>query len=146
MVMLRTGLLALLLGILAPLNALADMVEDQVKAAYAEWEAAFNKADAKSVAGFYTQDALLLPPTHEVVEGGAGREKFFSGLFSGGVSNHKLELIRASGDDKVIVAAAKWSAQGKDASGKPATFSGIAMHVFEKQADGSWKLKMHTFN
>ena len=46
----------------------------------------------------------------------------------------------------MIVAAAKWSAQGKDASGAPASFGGVATHVFEKQADGTLKLKLHTFN
>jgi ketosteroid isomerase-like protein len=42
--------------------------------------------------------------------------------------------------------AAKWSASGKNDKGEPATFSGIATRVFEKQPDGSLKLKLHTFN
>jgi ketosteroid isomerase-like protein len=36
--------------------------------------------------------------------------------------------------------------KGKDKDGKPATFSGIATHVFERQADNSLKLRLHTFN
>jgi ketosteroid isomerase-like protein len=35
---------------------------------------------------------------------------------------------------------------GKDDKGQPATFSGVATHIFEKQPDGSLKLKLHTFN
>ena len=64
------------------------------------------------------------------------------------MTGHKLELIEVEGDgsDELIVAAAKWSAHGKDASGAPATFGGVATHVFEKQPDGSLKLKLHTFN
>jgi ketosteroid isomerase-like protein len=38
------------------------------------------------------------------------------------------------------------SAKGKDKDGKPATFSGIATHVFERRSDGSLKLRLHTFN
>ena len=34
----------------------------------------------------------------------------------------------------------------KDASGNPATFGGVATQVFEKQPDGSLKLRLHTFN
>ena len=117
-------------------------------AAYQAWDAAFATGDAKAIAAFYTDDATFLPPTHDVIEGPAGVEKFFAGLLGSGVTGHKLELIEVEGDDDgdMIVAAAKWSANGKDASGAPATFGGVATHVFEKQDDGSLKLKLHTFN
>ena len=125
-----------------------DQMRSKVAAAYAAWDAAFGTGDARKVAACYTDDAVLLPPSHEVMDGPAGVEKFFGGLFANGVTGHKLELVRVIGEDgaAMIVAAAKWSAQGKDASGAPATFGGIATHVFEKQADGSLKLKLHTFN
>ena len=119
---------------------------NDVKAAYAAWDAAFNKGDAKVVAGFYTEDSLLLPPGHDIIKGPASVEKFFAGLFANGVTAHKLELIEVEGDAKLVAAAGNWSAAGKDANGTPTTFSGIATHVFAKQADGSLKLKLHTFN
>ena len=137
----------LVLGIsLSPVVAFAASIEEEVKAAYAAWDAAFNKSDAKAVAAFYSADATFLPPTHDVIEGPAGVEKFFAGLFGAGVTGHKLEIIKASGADKLIVAAAKWSAKGKDASGAPTSVGGVATHAFEKQADGTLKLKLHTFN
>jgi ketosteroid isomerase-like protein len=55
-------------------------------------------------------------------------------------------VIDAGGDDKVVYGTAKWSAKGKDKDGKAADFSGIATHVFERQADNSLKLRLHTFN
>jgi uncharacterized protein (TIGR02246 family) len=123
--------------------AFAASAEDDVKAAYSAWDAAFNKGDAKAVAAFYTSDAVFLPPSHEVVKGPAGVEKFFAGLFANGVTNHKLELIEvvASSAD-TAVGAAKWSVKLKDGSAG----GGIATHAFQKQPDGSLKLKLHTFN
>jgi hypothetical protein len=44
-----------------------------------------------------------------------------------------------------VVAAARWSADGKDASGADQPWGGIATHVFERD-DGALKLKLHTFN
>jgi uncharacterized protein (TIGR02246 family) len=130
-----------------PLGAFEASADDQVVAAYAAWDQAFNTGDATKVAAFYTDDAVFLPPTHDVVEGPAGVEKFFAGLLGSGVSGHKLELIEVTGaDNDMVVAAAKWSAQGKDASGAPVTFGGVATHVFERGSDGSLKLKLHTFN
>ena len=73
-------------------------------------------------------------------------EKFFAGLQSSGVMDHKLELIDAGGDDKIAYGTAKWSAKGKDKDGKPAAFNGTATHVFERQTDNSLKLRLHTFN
>jgi ketosteroid isomerase-like protein len=137
---------ALLLLTATPVGSFAADLKSDVTAAYAAWDAAFNKGDAKILATAYLPNAKLLPPTHEVASGPAAIEKFFAGLHENGVTDHKLEVIDAGGDDKVVYGTANWSAKGKDKDGKPATFGGIATHVFERQADNSLKLRLHTFN
>jgi uncharacterized protein (TIGR02246 family) len=144
-----TRRIVLALAVLAGLGlgvARADTPEADVKAAYAAWDAAFNQGDAKAVAAFYTEDALFLPGSHDVIKGPAGVEAFFAGLFANGVTGHQLELIEVSASGDLVVGAAKWSAQGKDAQGAATSFGGIATHVFDRQADGSLKLRLHTFN
>ena len=116
--------------------------EADVKAAYEQWNEAFNSGDAAKVAAAYTDDAIFLPPTHDVVEGPDGVQAFFDGLFKNGVTGHDLEIIDVMEGGNEIVAASKWSAKGGDGS----DIGGIATHVFEKQDDGSLKLKLHTFN
>ena len=81
-----------------------------------------------------------------VLTGPAEVEAFFAGLFESGVSDHTLDIIEVGGDGRIVYGAAHWSLQGKDADGTPQTFSGIATHVFERQEDGTLKLKLHTFN
>lgn len=130
----------------APAVSLAADAKSDVEKAYAAWDTAFNKQDAKGLASDYVSTAKLLPPTHQVVSGPAEIEKFWAGLFAGGVTGHKLEVIDAGGDDKVVFGTAKWSATGKDKDGKPSPLSGLAMHVFERQADGTLKLRLQTFN
>ena len=122
------------------------MADEQVKAAYAAWDEAFNNGDAKAIAAFYTDDALFLPASHDVLEGQVDVEKFFAGIFGMGATDHKLELIKAEEKGDVIFGAARWSAKGKDANGADQPWGGVATHVFEKQADRSLKLKLHTFN
>ena len=140
----RPAVLLLLVGLLAPVAAYAASLDEQVKTAYSAWDAAFNKGDPKALAALYAEDAVLLPPskTHDVIKGPAAIEKFFASLFAAGVSGHKLELIEANGDGNLAVAAANWSAKGKDG----ASLGGIATHEFAKQADGSLKLRLHIFN
>jgi ketosteroid isomerase-like protein len=130
----------------APTVSLAEDAKGAVGKAYTTWDAAFNKHDAKAIAASYVTDAKLMPPTHQVASGPVEIEKFFAGLFANGVTGHKLEIIDAGGDDKVVFATAKWSATGKDKDGKPMPLSGLAMHVFERQADGALKLRLQTFN
>ncbi|MBI5260453.1 MAG: DUF4440 domain-containing protein [Bradyrhizobium sp.] len=125
---------------------LAPDVTAEIAASYAEWDLAFNKADTKAVAAAYVSNAKVLPPTHEVISGPAEIEKFFAGLFSSGFTDHALTIIDAGGDEKVAYSTAKWSARGKGADGSRQAFGGIATHVFERQADGSLKLRLHTFN
>jgi ketosteroid isomerase-like protein len=119
---------------------------DEVAAAYAAWDAAFNQADAKGIASAYLPHAKLLPPTHAVLSGPAEIETFFAGLLANGVADHRLQIIDAGGDGQVVYGAAKWTATGKKADGGPQSIGGIATHVFECQPDGSLKLRLHTFN
>lgn len=143
---LRIATLAVSIALLMPIAVQAGSLEEDVSAAYAKWDAAFNETDAKSLTTFYTEDTLFLPASHDIIKGPSGVEEFFAGLFANGVTGHKLELIEAISEGDLVVSTAKWSAEGKDDAGAPATFSGIATHVFEKQDDGSLRLKLHTFN
>ena len=142
----HSSVLAVFLLAAAPAASLAEDAKGAVEKAYTAWDAAFNKHDEKAIGASYVSNAKLMPPTHQVASGPAEIEKFFAGLFANGVTAHKLEVIDAGGDDKVVFATAKWSATGKDKEGKPAPLSGLAMHVFERQADGSLKLRLQTFN
>ena len=139
--MLRAAILVLVAGLLVPSLAQAASLQEQVSAAYRAWDAAFNKGDPKAVAAFYAEDAVILPPTHDIIKGPNEAGTFFAGLFAAGVTGHKLEVLEANGDEDLIVAAARWSARGKDGP-----LGGIATHEFARQADGSLKLRLHTFN
>ena len=141
MLMLRRAVFVLLAGLLMPAAAHAASLNEQVKAAYATYDATFNSDNARALAQLYTENALLLPPSHDVIKGRAGIRKFFAGLFAAGVHDHKLELIYANGQGGVIVAAARWSAKAEDGS----SLGGIAVHEFVRQG-GKLKLKLHTFN
>jgi ketosteroid isomerase-like protein len=141
MLMRRTAMLTLSVGLLAPAMASAASSDEQIRAAYAAWDAAFEKSDAKAISAFYTNDALFLPPSHDILRGPAAVEKFFAGLFTAGVTGHKLDLIEANGTPDLIVATAKWTARSKDGP-----MGGIATHEFNRQTNGNLKLKLHTFN
>jgi uncharacterized protein (TIGR02246 family) len=123
-----------------------DKLRREVAAAYEAWDAAFNRGDPKAVAAAYLRDAKFLPATHDLLTGPVEIEEFFAGLLANGVSGHALRIIEVGGDGHLVYGAAHWSATAKGEDGTPQQAGGIATHIFERQNDGSLKLKLHTFN
>ena len=142
MLALSRAIVVLAIALLAPVAAQAASLAQQVKAAYASYDAAFNSGKPNAVAALYTENAVLLPTSHDVLKGRAAIAKFDAGLFKAGIHSHKLELIEANGNGDIIVAAARWSATAKDGS----TIGGVAVHEFVRRPNGSLKLRLHTFN
>ena len=125
---------------------MARTSDKEIASAYAAWDAAFALGNAKGIAAFYAEQTIFLPASHDVIKEPAGVEKFFAGIFAMGVTGHRLELIEAHGDGNLVFGAARWSANGKDGNGADQPWAGTATHIFQREADGSLKLKLHTFN
>lgn len=140
-IIMLSAILLSLSGLSAPAGSLDDLAASEYKA----FNEAFNKGDAKAVAAQYATGALILPATHDIIIGD-GIEKFFAAFFAAGVNSHTLEVINVIDAGDTHIVSAKWGAKGKDDKGNPTSFGGIATHVFEKQPDGTYKLKLHTFN
>ena len=126
--------------------AIAGPAEDRVTKAFTAFNTAFNKGDAKAVAAFYTPDAVVLPPSHDVINTPADIEKFIAGLFSNHVTGHVLQPFKIIETGNTIIVASKWSAKAQDDKGATTNIGGIATHVFQKQSNNTYKLKLHTFN
>lgn len=124
------------------INCCYSATADEVEAAYEQWNAAFNSGDAEQLSSTYVTDAVFLPPTHDVIKSSEGIQDFFDGLFKAGVTDHQLEVIQIMDNGDDVIVASKWSAKGNDG----AAIGGVATHVFKRQADGSLKLALHTFN
>ena len=55
-----------------------------------EWAAAYNAKDAAKLAGFYTEDAVFMPPNQPMAKGRAAIEAQFKREFQQGFTNLKL--------------------------------------------------------
>jgi uncharacterized protein (TIGR02246 family) len=119
---------------------------DELKAGLEAWNQAFNSGDAAAIARLYVEEARFLPATHQVIVGRSAIEAFFRPMLAAGVTGHANELITAGSDGRLIYGASHWSVQAPGKDGKPQTSTGIATHVLERQADGTLKIRLHTFN
>ncbi len=118
----------------------------QIESAYGAWDGAFNRGDAKALASLYSENARLLPPAHDVIEGRQAIEPFWGGMFKAGMAGHALELLAVEDDHRGTVGIAKWSARGKGKDGNERVFTGSVVHVFAKRQDGGLQLWLHIWN
>jgi uncharacterized protein (TIGR02246 family) len=132
--------LALVGASLAPVRAQgSDPALDKLAA---DWTAAFNKGDAKALAGFYTEDAVRASQEGGTVIGRAAIEKEFAANLAGPWKGAKITIKVGSthpvGPD-IAVNEGTWEILGTGPDGKPATLKGKYLNTIVKKG-GAWML------
>jgi uncharacterized protein (TIGR02246 family) len=117
-----------------------------VESTNSKWNEAFNRGDAAAVAALYARDAVLLPPTHDVIRGSKEIQDFWASLIQAGFGEHAIETIEVHGQGSLLYQAGKWSATGKTKDGSRQSYGGSVVNIFERQSDGSWKSRLHSWN
>lgn len=110
--------------------------------------AAINAGELDRWLGFFTDDAILMPPNAPAVVGKPAIRKFVSDFLASAdfaVSHHlgKVEVSR-SGDLAYVSYAYELTVN--DPKGKPVTDRGKDISVLKKQLDGSWKVVIDIWN
>jgi uncharacterized protein (TIGR02246 family) len=108
------------------------------------WQEAFNSGDAKGVAKLYTENARLLPPNFDIVEGRKGIEEFIGGFIA---TKAQLDLstfeVHEGGD--LAVAVGRYEMDTPTDGGTDHD-SGKYIEVWQRQSDGSWLLREDMFS
>ncbi len=97
---------------------------------------------------FYSNDAVVLPPNEKLAANRDGIRKSVAGLL--GLPGLKISWrpakieVAASGDLGYLYGAYQLSMDGP--KGKPVTDQGKILEIWKKQADGSWKCIVDTWN
>ena len=94
----RTLLSALILLCLSATAASADDARSSIEETLAAFVAALNGGDAATLAGFYTEDAALLPPGGQRVDGREAIREFWQGAIDGGLTADSLHPVEVFAD------------------------------------------------
>jgi uncharacterized protein (TIGR02246 family) len=92
----RTAWLAAVVLVTVSALVSAQKPDADVAKLTAQYEAAFNKGDAKAIGALYTEDGTRLGPDGSFVKGRATIEKVYAGGFAGPLKGVKLTLTHAS--------------------------------------------------
>jgi uncharacterized protein (TIGR02246 family) len=113
---------------------------EAIETAVRRYVAASNQGDAKALAALYADDAMLLPPDHEPIQGREAIGAFWSRGTDEGLEVTTL-TIEVDGDLGYLVGRYNLPATDEE----PAD-SGKYVMCLKRQRDGSWKLTADIWN
>jgi uncharacterized protein (TIGR02246 family) len=107
----------------------------------AEFVDAYNRGDIAEIATGYTEDSAVLAPNQPTVRGRQAIETLFKGMIEeiGGTASIETVDLADSGD--LAYQWATYSLEGGEESD-----AGKFVEIYNRQADGSWKIRLTIFN
>jgi uncharacterized protein (TIGR02246 family) len=144
----KYALYAVALAVLACAgSARAEDLRAAMEADNTRWLAAYNTNTPAAFATMYTEDAVVLPPGAQPVNGRQAIAEFWEDrLKPGNRKDHTFEIVSLQQDGQYAYQVARWTLNIIKPTGEPIKVSGNTVRIFVHQSDGSWLTKMHIFN
>lgn len=130
------------------LPAVARADEAEIAAAIGRWQDHFNAGDAKAaVEAMFTEDARLLPPKANMVEGREAITAFWQAAMDSPVHDLELGLVSAEilGDTAIETGTWALMVPAEDGSGEIRA-TGKTLVIWKKGADGTWRMSQDMWN
>jgi len=105
------------------------------------WEAAFNKGDLDSLAGMYAAQAVVVPPSQQIISTPRSIQAFWAEKQRNGTSDFRYTPVTTSTDGDRVTQTGTWSANVRS-NGVNTRLTGLLTQVIARQDDGSWKIEV----
>lgn len=121
-------------------------VRKSIEEVNAKFVEAFKQGDATAVAALYTEDATLLPPNSDLVQGKEGIQQFWNGAMQMGVTDVSLTIVDLNGSGNLVYEIGRYSLTIQPEGQEVMKDSGKYIVVWKQQEDGTWKLHADIWN
>jgi ketosteroid isomerase-like protein len=142
MKMLYSVIMALLL---ASANATTEPIESEVWINNKSLEMAINSGDTSALAGLYAKDAFVVPPSLEILNAQDEIRNNWVSQKLIGTENFQVQTVNLRLHDDLIYQTAVWFATVTE-NGIAIELGGEMTNVIGRQDDGSWKIKLQSWN
>lgn len=110
------------------------------------WSDSYAVDDTGKLMTLYSDDAVMFPPSSEIVEGKSNISAYLESLRSVGVKEYSISNVDLNVQGDTAYSTELWEATRVDASGNSIVLEGNITNVFERQDNGSWKIKYQSWN
>ena len=107
---------------------------------------ALNKGQTADIVKLYTDSAVVMPPSSEILTGQAAIKQYWDGLRKAGFYEYNIYNVAISTVGDTAYQTGLWQAVRKDTAGNIIRLEGNISNVLAKQKDGTWKIKMQSWN
>jgi len=141
----RTAFIAALFALVAS-PGLAQTASGEIEKANQRFMDAFNSGDAATVGRLYTEQAVVLPPEAEMIEGREAIRKYWQSAIDHGIRNLSLRSVRVDeygGDAAREIG--RFSLESPAEQGRTSKVDGKYVVVWRKTG-GGWQLDSDIWN
>ena len=107
---------------------------------------AFKAGDAAAIAGFYSEDAKMLPPEATEVAGRDAIQKLWQGWLDDGFKDLTLESIEVEASGDLAYEIGDFSLQVPAENNTMVTATGNYLVVWKRASGGDWQQHVDTWN
>lgn len=138
---------AVLISALAMMSFVQAEVDETaaIRSLNSRWDAAINEGNTAELAKLYARDAVVMPPSSEILASPEAIRNYWDGLRKVGVNDYTVRTIETRIEGDTAYQTALWEAT-RTADGQSIQFDGNISNVLERQKDGTWKIRLQSWN
>jgi len=110
------------------------------------WASNFDNGNTTGLVTLYTKDAMVFPPSSEILEGRTAITAYLDGLREVGFKKYSISNVGMQLKGDIAYSTELWEAVRIGTDGKEIKLDGNITNVLERQNDGSWKIKFQSWN
>ena len=123
-----------------------SQIRPAIEEGNAKFGEAFRQGDSGAVAALYTDDAILLPPNSETIQGKEGIDAFWSGAIQMGVKNAVLSTVNLVDMGDFVCEIGKYELTIQPEGQEAFEDHGKFLVIWKQETDGNWKLHIDIWN
>lgn len=119
-----------------------DEIQNAFKSICEQFIKSYNNGDAEGLASLYSEDAKILSPNMDFIEGKNAIQTFWQGALEMGIKSFKGEMIEAESSGNLGYSVYRYSLYGNE---DQEIDKGKGLSVL-KNIDGKWKIHRDVYN